>query len=451
MSRQLSFDFSEEVTFPITTPLLPIRPKPLEGEILSSWLTRLAFHNGIAPSQLSYQLISTSYLLSIEVDRIPSQHLLKSITAHTGISENEILKMAFSKYEDNIHLRFEKHGNIPHVISPGYKNIKTGALRGFAFCPDCLREDREPYFRKQWRYTFVVSCNKHARLLSDECSNCGYSFIYFRSLGNREEKYERDSIVICQHCAFDIRNTVTKPTGDKIIPFIAEIQRKLIGATVKRWSVDFDNFETVYHAIPWFAGIKLLVRFLSSYATSSELIRDIIDGKGLPFDHTDFKTILRSNSQFPESYPAHKIVSVGVNFEHKTINGRAATLAILSVILDNWPQSIRQVLQNSTQSQQYWALLLNADTPHWIYEALNPCIQFAKLLPFEERGMIKQYLISKGYSKPTQYHINNFHQTGTFPLLNDKEKKQALLESRARFIHKDDIEKKMKRLRKKST
>lgn len=451
MSRQLSFDFSEEVTFPITTPLLPIRPKPLEDEILSSWLTRVAFHNGLTPSQLSYHLIGNHYLLSIEVDRIPSQHLLRSITAHTGLTENEILKMAFSKYEDNIHLRFEKHGNIPHVVSPGYKNTKTGAIRGFAFCPDCLREDREPYFRKRWRYTFAVSCNKHARLLSDECNNCGYSFIYFRLLGNREERYERDCIAICQHCGFDIRNTVTKPTGDKIVPFISEIQRKLIGTTVKRWSVDFDNFETFYHAIPWFAGIKLLLRFLSSYATPSELIREIIDGQGLPFDHTEYKTVLRSDFQLPESYPKDRIVLVGMNFEHKTIYGRALTLAVLSVILDNWPLLMQEALQNRDQSQQYWAGLLNCDTPHWIYEALNPCIQLTKLLPFEEREMIKEYLISKGYSKPTQYHINNFQRTGTFPLLNDKEKKQALLESRARFRHKDALDKKMKKLSKKSS
>ncbi|MFZ6778032.1 TniQ family protein [Undibacterium sp. Ji83W] len=449
MSRQLSFDFSEKMTFPTTTPLLPIRPRPLEDEILSSWLIRIGFHNGLTPIQLSYHLIGDRSLVGIEVDRIPPQNFLNSVVAHTGATEDEVLKMAFSKYEDNINLRFEKHGNIPHVVSLGYKSVKTGAIRGSAFCPDCLREDQEPYFRKSWRYTFAVSCNKHDRLLLDECENCGYAFIYFRSLGQVENRYERDAITICQHCGFDIRNTLTRSSYDKIVPYISEIQRKLIGTAFKRWSVDFDNFETSYHAIPWFAGIKLLFRFLSSSATPSEVIQEIIDGKNLPFKYAQYKVILNSDFKVPKSDPTDKIITVGMNFEHKTVRGRALTLAVLSIILDNWPHSIQKALRKSTKSQRYWAGLLNSNTPHWIYEALVPSIQLTKLLPFKERDMIKKYLISKGYSNPTQYHINNFHHTGKFPLLNDKEKKQYLLEARARYQHQDALEREMERKRKK--
>ncbi|MET3136420.1 putative RNA-binding Zn-ribbon protein involved in translation (DUF1610 family) [Undibacterium sp. GrIS 1.2] len=384
MPRQLSFDFSNKVTFPTSTPLLPVRPKPLEDEILSSWLARISFQNGLTPIQLSYYLVGDHSLVGLEVDRIPSEKFLNAIVAHLGVAEDEVLRMAFSKYEDNINLRIEKYGNIPHVVSVGYKSVKSGAIRGFAFCPDCLREDHEPYFRKSWRYTFVVSCNKHERLLSDECDNCGYSFIYFRSAGNIQSRRKRDTIAICQHCGFDIRQASTRSTYDKIVPHISEIQRELIGTAIKRWSVDFDTFETFYHAIPRFAGIKLLFRFLSSSTTQSEVIQKIIAETNLPFDHVQYKTIINSDFKAIKSDPTDKIITAGMNFEHKTVRGRALTLALLSVLLDKWPQSIQDVLKKNTESQRYWVGLLNSNIPYWIYEALVPSIRLSKLLPFEE-------------------------------------------------------------------
>ena len=39
-------------------------------------------------------------------------------------------------------------------------------------CPWCLQGDAEPYFRRQWRLTFVTLCPQHRCQLLDRCAAC---------------------------------------------------------------------------------------------------------------------------------------------------------------------------------------------------------------------------------------------------------------------------------------
>jgi hypothetical protein len=41
------------------------------------------------------------------------------------------------------------------------------------YCPRCLREDADPYFRRCWWLAFVTVCPDHHRRLVDCCEACG--------------------------------------------------------------------------------------------------------------------------------------------------------------------------------------------------------------------------------------------------------------------------------------
>ena len=43
---------------------------------------------------------------------------------------------------------------------------------GLMYCPKCLKEDKHPYFRKEWRYLFYNACPKHKIYLQDRCGVC---------------------------------------------------------------------------------------------------------------------------------------------------------------------------------------------------------------------------------------------------------------------------------------
>uniref|UniRef100_UPI003F1FD4C3 TniQ family protein n=1 Tax=Rhizobium sp. F40D2 TaxID=3453141 RepID=UPI003F1FD4C3 len=41
-----------------------------------------------------------------------------------------------------------------------------------AILPECLAEDAQPYFRRQWRLSTRISCPHHRCGLRDRCSSC---------------------------------------------------------------------------------------------------------------------------------------------------------------------------------------------------------------------------------------------------------------------------------------
>jgi hypothetical protein len=67
------------------------------------------------------------------------------------------------------------------------------------YCPPCLQEDADPYFRRPWRLAFVTVCAKHRRRLLDGCPACGKPLNFHRLKANAT------AITLCYHCRFDLR------------------------------------------------------------------------------------------------------------------------------------------------------------------------------------------------------------------------------------------------------
>lgn len=79
---------------------------------------------------------------------------------------------------------------------------------GLQYCPSCLAEDEEPYFRRTWRLAFVTICSNHDRALLDRCPRCRAAVNFHRDELGDVRKFAPTSMTICYSCNFDLRDAV---------------------------------------------------------------------------------------------------------------------------------------------------------------------------------------------------------------------------------------------------
>ena len=182
---------------------LALAPRPLEGELTSSWLYRVAAAN----------LVELEELLSALLDLYPEVHIRSNICLDYGIApawsralaiwcrlaESRIHKLDLARVFPGRHLNWFVHGN--GAFSSG-RNSGGGSVwwMAFIFCPRCLDQqvkDGLPVHRRaEWTLAFLTHCPQHQdEPLRHYCLCC-----------HREEprwiitREGKDEEVQCRHC-----------------------------------------------------------------------------------------------------------------------------------------------------------------------------------------------------------------------------------------------------------
>lgn len=139
-----------------------IHPTPIEGELLSSWVCRLARAKCLDPNLLFPGL----RMYNKDIDIHPYEWLVPRLSEHTRVPEEEIEDMLLCEWDKLLH-QF-KRKKYPYGVTgrPNYMN------KGIRLCPTCLKEDSVPFYRKIWRVGAVTTCTKHKILLIDGCPEC---------------------------------------------------------------------------------------------------------------------------------------------------------------------------------------------------------------------------------------------------------------------------------------
>jgi TniQ len=86
----------------------------------------------------------------------------------------------------------------PWLLRLGLRAL-TRSRPWLQYCPRCLREDADPYFRRCWRLAFVTVCPDHHRRLLDRCEACGAVVNLHRLPGDAE------TMTQCHDCRDDLR------------------------------------------------------------------------------------------------------------------------------------------------------------------------------------------------------------------------------------------------------
>ena len=164
----------------------PVIVTPQADELLSSWLHRLAFANGIAPRPFARVLGLNAGMWSAALDLKLPADIATLLQAHTGISEDQLSAMSLAG------------SPLKPLLLPLRNNGRRDSSRWLQFCSRCLAEDAQPYFRRRWRLATKACCSKHGCGLRDRCPSCR----------SRVAGFDQTELVPQHHCAccgYDLR------------------------------------------------------------------------------------------------------------------------------------------------------------------------------------------------------------------------------------------------------
>lgn len=207
-------DHAERSTAPGRAPRLtslsgrlwPAHPKPLSDELLSSWIVRLARANGLKLQTFCDLAFGKDHQLwNRDIDRLAPAWLLAELAAHTGTGIGQIRKATLRIYEGLLYAHWQPSGQLRWILPLGVYHRKR-RLFGMQFCPQCLAEDVEPYFRVHWRVAVLTFCPTHSIVLHDRCPACGSAVAFHRSELGRPSVLDAGPMCLCHLCGFDLRN-----------------------------------------------------------------------------------------------------------------------------------------------------------------------------------------------------------------------------------------------------
>jgi len=175
-------------------------PPPQPDELLSSWLTRMAFVHGYSLTTFISLFISSngSALSRTDIDFREDTELFETLSQKSSLPYERIFQMSLRSEEACL---FEsEHGLYPPKQIRKLKDKRTHY--GLMYCPKCLAEDGHPYWRKQWRYLFYNACPTHQIYLTDRCWKC-YERVRFYKMK------PSNALIYCSKCGRDYRKSVT--------------------------------------------------------------------------------------------------------------------------------------------------------------------------------------------------------------------------------------------------
>lgn len=181
-----------------------IKFKPFNDELLSSWLIRIARAHRTIPTSFTNMHFKNMYAKNIiwqrDLDIWAPKQLIEEISYKSNISYETLFNCTLKSYSGVLVEKITGKTKTPFVQSLGnYCHIKRNG--GLRFCPHCLNEDKEPYFRKYWRLSFYTACTKHNVFLQDRCPKCKTPLTLSKSYKNMDFTH-------CYKCGFDFRQSI---------------------------------------------------------------------------------------------------------------------------------------------------------------------------------------------------------------------------------------------------
>lgn len=196
---------------------IPIRTKLLEGELFSSWFTRLAHENAIKPSTMMHYLFNDKQVMNKDVDRPYRQEHLDKLGRICGIDGQTLSKSTVSKFDGVLFTERELGSNIVYIL-PSTKRMSRIVKPGVQFCPICIKS--KPYYKLEYKVALRTICLKHKCYLSSQCGCCGAYINYHLLL-------PEDDLNICHQCKAVL--------GREIPILFANRKEYLVERLIKGW------------------------------------------------------------------------------------------------------------------------------------------------------------------------------------------------------------------------
>lgn len=143
-------------------------------------------------------------LWSVDMDLQSAPDFLSTLATKSGAPLEALQAMTLEGYEGYLFEKaFTKTGGTQFIL-PLRMRGRQNTSHGLRFCPVCLREDEQPYFRRKWRLSFSTACVRHKCFLRDRCPACLAPLTVYR----------RPSVVDfpnCDKCGFPLKSAEVEP------------------------------------------------------------------------------------------------------------------------------------------------------------------------------------------------------------------------------------------------
>jgi len=186
--------------------LLLVRPRPLEDELFSSWLVRLAWSNGEKLHPFCRRRLGIRVnLWNHDLDRLADPSAIERAAMAAGISIERVFETTLAAYEGRLYERHVSKG-VSRWLLPIGRYARTRLRHGQQYCVRCLQEGGAPYFRRRWRLGFCVTCEKHGTILSDACPQCGAPISFHEGDYGKLVLRNNCPLIYCRRCGDEKRS-----------------------------------------------------------------------------------------------------------------------------------------------------------------------------------------------------------------------------------------------------
>ncbi len=188
----------------ITGKLWPAHPHPYHDELLSSWLVRIAHANGVKVQTFcTHEFRGDKEVWNRDVDRLAPAWLVEAMALKTGTALHRAWDTTLLGYEGKLYDRYHSASQLRWILPLQLYHRKRRGY-GIQYCPSCLAETCEPYYRRSWRVALFAFCPRHDVLLLDRCPNCGAGIAFHRLELGKPNIVDTVSLQCCWACGFDL-------------------------------------------------------------------------------------------------------------------------------------------------------------------------------------------------------------------------------------------------------
>lgn len=333
---------------------LPVPQLPMPDEIFSSWFTRLAKANALRVHQLSASLTGRGrQLFAGDPDRgiwsTPGHKLADLCGISSGLVEQTYLK----SYVGNLWPDLSEKGIWRHIL-PISNQMHIGVRPSLQYCPQCLSEGPEPYFRKHWRLSFCVVCDIHRVRLRDRCPYCDANIAPHRVDFDARPGHFSTAITSCYVCKQGLIDG--DPTTEKDEELL-QLQNLLLCTLDRGWIVIGGR---CVHGVLFFEGLRMLLSLLDDHTSSA----------------------LRRSLGFPDLSDGFTRARYG-GIESRSLDHRHALMRMVARLLKNWPETAIDCIKgnglSSTRINHFaWKRF---DAPFWLWEPIHMALDRTMYTP----------------------------------------------------------------------
>lgn len=172
---------------------------PHPGELLSSFLIRVAWRHGSSPTRFCALHFPGIPIWNRDIDRSASPHLIHAVAVKSGRTIEQVRQMTLQETRRNVS-GCSAGGVVPWILPIGVYH-RTRRNHGLQYCPACLSDGRG--FNVVWRFAFVTLCPIHLIALRDGCPHCDAPVVPHQQLAHTHRCHVCHLRLVEQSCGHD--------------------------------------------------------------------------------------------------------------------------------------------------------------------------------------------------------------------------------------------------------